>query len=94
MTTCPNGVQCVAVSTTVRPVTQAAETAVKSASIQLAPPGPCFDIGSMSSSQPTRLRTTKPVKMRLAGCCRSQSWMSPLRGTAWLARATSIRLPM
>ena len=53
ITTCPNPVQYVGVSTTMCPVTQSAETAVKRASMNVAPPVPDFrDLATRASRYP------------------------------------------
>ena len=55
-------------STTVRPVTQTALVAVNSASMKPAPPGPAFEIGSISNAVPTATAPPKPVTTACAGC--------------------------
>ncbi len=67
MTIWPNGLQCVAVSSTVSPVTQAALVAVKSASIGRVAMPLAAAIGSMRSAVPTAMRTTKRRRSERAG---------------------------
>ena len=72
MTTCPNGVQYVGVSTTVSPVTQTALVAVKSASMKFAPPGPTFAMGSISRIVPTATAIANPDTTAWAGWSRKR----------------------
>ena len=58
-TTCPNALQCVAVSTTMSPVTHTAEVAVNSASPGLVICPDVVEIGSMSSTVPTPMAAAK-----------------------------------
>jgi hypothetical protein len=53
----PIPVKTVAVSTTIKPVTQTAEVEVKRASIQVIPP--TVELGSMSNTVPTRITRRK-----------------------------------
>ena len=63
ITTCPNMVQPVAVSTTTSPVTQTADVEVNSASINGVQP-PAFDAkGSASRSVPSKMTAKKPRMM-------------------------------
>ena len=87
MTTCPNPLQCVAVSTMTCPVTHRAETAVNSASIGVAPPGPAFAIGSSSSPVPIRMPRAKPPTVHCAGCGRRQP---RVRGAEGVVRGTEL----
>jgi hypothetical protein len=56
MTTCPNTLQCVAVSTTTSPVRHTAEVAVKRAVNQSVGPPVALEIGSTSRTAPARMR--------------------------------------
>ena len=60
ITASPNAVQWSAVETTVRPVTQTAEVAVKSAVMTSVPP-PSLAKGSSSNMVPTAIRPAKPA---------------------------------
>ncbi len=68
MTTCPNPVQYVGVSTTVKPVTQTALVEVNNAVTKPAPPGPDSAIGSINSPVPTATAAANPVTTTCAGC--------------------------
>ena len=78
MMTWPNGVQYVAVSTTVSPVTQTADVAVKAAIRNGVPPGPGVEIGIMSSTVPTRMAPANPATTTCAGCSRARGTRGPL----------------
>ena len=52
------------------PVTLIAETAVKNASMRLAPPGPTFENGSISKPVPMIMTKANPMKIMRAGCSR------------------------
>ena len=57
ITTCPNALQCVPVSSTTSPVTQAADVAVNSASTNGVGSPDCVANGSMRSAVPMAIRT-------------------------------------
>ncbi len=63
MTAWPKGVQNVAVSTVISPVTQTAETDVNSAGIRTSEPGSIRETGSISSPAPTMM-TARNAKGR------------------------------
>ncbi len=67
MTTWPNPVQCVAVSTTVSPVTQTADVAVNSASKKFVTDPERDEIGSMSNPVPSSVATAKAATTLRAG---------------------------
>ena len=71
MTTCPNGLQNVGVSTTVSPVTQTAEVAVNSASTNDGDSPAAVEIGSISSAVPTSTAEPKPTTTACSGCSRA-----------------------
>ena len=65
--TWPNGLQCVAVSTTTRPVTHTAEVAVNAASTSGVQVPSADEIGSISTTVPIAIRTANPVARIVAG---------------------------
>ncbi len=68
ITTCPKGLQWLAVSSTTSPVTQVALVAVKRASMNLVPCPSAEAIGSMSSPVPTLMRTmNRPSRVTAGG---------------------------
>ena len=66
ITTCPKAVNVSAVGATIRPVTQVAEVAVKSASMNLRSTPSLVEKGSIKSKEPTRIIIAKPNKSILA----------------------------
>jgi hypothetical protein len=71
ITVCPNKVKTVPVSTTLSPVTLAAEVAVKRAFTKPMP-SPVTDMGSMSRKAPTRINKAYPITDILAGLCKKR----------------------
>ncbi|MNI41184.1 hypothetical protein D3C73_954300 [compost metagenome] len=67
MTSCPNTVNWVPVSTTTKPVIQVADVAVNKASIQLKERSPLEAIGSDRSIVPIQIMTTKPSAKNWGG---------------------------
>ncbi|HMA47682.1 MAG TPA: hypothetical protein VKP11_10860, partial [Frankiaceae bacterium] len=68
ITSLPNGVQYVPVSTTTCPVTVTAEVAVKNATIAGAPPSPRRAIGNASRSVPAATAKASAAAASCAGC--------------------------
>ena len=68
----PSPDQWPAVSTTVRPLTQTAEAAVKSAMSGVAPPGPCVAAGMESIAAPTTLAARNAAATYCAGWRRAK----------------------
>ena len=67
ITTWPKVLQYVAVSTTMRPVTQTAEVDVNAAVRKDAPPSSVVATGSIRSAEPTRIATAKATPISRAG---------------------------
>lgn len=66
MTVCPNGVQYVAVSTVIKPVTHKEDVAVNRAVSRSVPPGPVDATGIMSNPVPTTRAMAKAETMKRA----------------------------
>ena len=66
-TTCPNGLQYVPVSTTTRPVTHTAETAVNSAVTGPVQAPEALEMGSIRTTVPRAMRTRNPVTSATPG---------------------------
>ena len=64
----PKPDQYVAVSTTAKPVTQTAETAVNRATNAGAAAAPALETGSINAAVPTRIAARNDIGMRRAGC--------------------------
>ena len=85
---CPKGLQPVAVSTAMRPVTQVEDVAVKRAVKKDAPLGPGLEMGSIRSSVPNRMIPAKPNNTAWAGVRRKGNFMSilpPIFPPRWAA---------
>jgi hypothetical protein len=88
MTASPKPVQYTGVSTTINPVTQVADVAVKNAVSSPAPPGPLAETGSSSSAVPMPIAAANPTTTNWAG------WRSrKRRGDSSVTPTTRVSTP-
>lgn len=79
ITPCPNGVQKVAVSTVIRPVTQTEDTAVKKAVVTRSSTSPVREMGSIKIPAPMMITARNANGTERTGCSKDTFRRSPSR---------------